>query len=130
MLRNVVAVVAGLFVMVVMVFAIQWLGHSIYPPPPGIDPGNHEAMIALIPTMPVMALGMVLVAYAVGSLAGAYTASSISLRHKRGVAITIGLVMLGLVATLFWKIPHPQWMVIAGLAIPLPCALLGWLWSR
>lgn len=130
MLRSIVAVLAGILVMGITVAAVQWLGHSIYPPPPGIDPGDHDAMVALISQMPKMALGMVLVAYAFGTFLGAFTASTISRAHKRGVAIVLGVVMLALVALNFSVIPHPAWMVVAGLAIPLPFALLGWRLAR
>ncbi|HEU0153403.1 MAG TPA: hypothetical protein VFQ84_08675 [Arenimonas sp.] len=130
MLRSVLAVLAGILVMGIMVAAVQWLGHSLYPPPPGIDPTNHEAMIALISQMPKMALGIVLVAYASGTFLGAFTATTISVGHKRGVAIVVGLVMLALVALNFSVIPHPAWMVAAGLVIPLPFALLGWRLAR
>jgi len=87
-------------------------------------------MIALIAQMPAMALGMVLVAYAFGTFLGAFTATTISRAHKRGVAITVGVVMLALVALNFSAIPHPTWMVVAGLAIPLPFALLAWRLGR
>jgi hypothetical protein len=42
----------------------------------------------------------------------------------------LGVVMLALVALNFSVIPHPVWMVVAGLAIPLPFALLGWRLGR
>lgn len=130
MLRTILAVLVGIVVMGIMVAAIQWLGHSIFPPPPGIDPTDHDAMIALISTMPVMALALVLVAYAVGTFLGAYTAATISSRHKRGAAITVGLAMLALIVANFAVIPHPMWMVALGILIPLPFALLAWRLAR
>jgi hypothetical protein len=130
MVRSILAVLAGILVMGITVAAVQWLGHSIYPPPAGIDPTDHDAMVALISQMPKMALGMVLVAYAFGTFLGAFTATTISAKHKRGVAIVVGVVMLALVALNFSVIPHPAWMVVAGLAIPIPFALLGWRLAR
>ena len=87
---------------------------------PGI--GSPRALASSL----VAALAFVLLAYAAGSFLGAYTASTISLRHKRGVAVIVGMVMLALVSLNFWMIPHPTWMVIAGVLIPLPFALAGW----
>jgi hypothetical protein len=112
--------------MILTVALVQWIGHSLYPPPAGIDPSDHDAMVGLISTMPARALAMVLLAYAVGSFLGAGTATAISVRHKRGVAIAVGVVMLGLIGLNFAYIPHPGWMVVVGLLIPLPAALLGW----
>ncbi|MBP6597385.1 MAG: hypothetical protein KA187_02375 [Arenimonas sp.] len=130
MVRSILAVLAGILVMGVAVAGVQWLGHALYPPPPGIDPRDHDAMVALISTMPVMALAMVLVAYAFGSFLGAYTASLISVRHKRGVAVIVALVMLALVVMNFVLIPHPSWMVVVGVLIPAPFALLAWRLAR
>ncbi len=126
MLRSILAVIVGILVMGITVAAVQWLGHSIFPPPPGIDPSNHDAMIALISTMPVAALAFVLVAYAFGTFLGAYTAATISTAHRRGVAIAVAVVMLALIALNFSMIPHPMWMVIGGVLIPFPFALLAW----
>ena len=58
MLRSILAVLAGILVMGITVAAVQWLGHSLYPPPADIDPTDHDAMIALISQMPKMALGI------------------------------------------------------------------------
>ena len=130
MLRSILAVLAGVLVMGITVAAVQWLGHSIFPPPAGVDPTDHDAMIALIASMPVMALAFVLFAYAFGTFLGAYTAATISAAHKRGAAIAVGVVMLALVGLNFSMIPHPLWMVVIGLLIPLPFALLAWKLAR
>ena len=126
MIRNILAVLAGLVVMMVTVALVQWLGHSIYPPPPGIDPANHEAMVALIANMPTGALLMVLTAYAGASFLGAGTATTLAATRKLAFALAIGAVMLVLVAANFAIIPHPAWMVVLGLLLPLPFAWLGW----
>ena len=130
MLRSILAVLAGVLVMGITVAAMQWLGHSIYPPPPGIDLGNRDAMAALISTMPVMALALVLVAYAFGTFLGAYTAATLSTAHKRGVAISLALVVLALITANFTMIPHPIWMIVGGVLIPMPFALLAWRLAR
>ncbi|TNJ35212.1 hypothetical protein [Arenimonas terrae] len=126
MLRSILAVLAGILVMGITVAAVQWLGHSIFPPPARVDPTDHDAMIALIASMPVMALAFVLLAYAFGTFLGAYTAATISVAHKRGVAVIIGVLMLALAALNFSVIAHPMWMVVLGVLIPLPFALLAW----
>ena len=126
MLRSILAVLAGILVMGITVAAVQWLGHSIFPPPSGVDPTDHDAMIALIANMPVMALALVLLGYAFGTFLGAYTAATISLAHKRGVALGVATVMLALIAMNFAMIAHPLWMVVLGVLIPFPFALLAW----
>lgn len=125
MLRSILAVIVGILVMGITVAAVQWLGHSIFPPPEAI-PAHPDAMAELVANMPLAALAFVLVAYAFGTFLGAYTAATISLAHKRGVSIAIAMVMLALIAMNFSVIPHPLWMVIGGVLVPLPFALLAW----
>jgi hypothetical protein len=125
MFRTLLAILVGLLVMASVVALVQMGSHQLYPPPADIDPSDRAAMVALISSLPMMALVLVLASYALGSLAGAYTAARISARHTHGAAITIGFVMLALVVANFVMIPHPAWMVPAGVIIPLPFAWLG-----
>ena len=130
MLRSILALIAGLFVMMVTVASVQMLGHALWPPPPGVDPSDHDAMVALIGSMPVLALGFVLLAYAAGAFLGAFTAATVSVAHKRGVAIALATVLLALVGLNFAFIPHPTWMVVLGVLLPFPFALLAWRLAR
>ena len=125
MLRSILAVIVGVLVMGISVAAVQWLGHSIYPPPEAI-PADPAAMAELVASMPAGALAFVLVAYAFGTFLGAYTAATISLAHRRGVAIAIALIMLALITLNFAVIAHPTWMIVVGVLIPFPFALLAW----
>lgn len=126
MVRSMGALIAGLLVMLIVISSIQWIGHSIYPPPTGLDPQDSAKAAAAVALLPIGALAMVLLSYAAGSFLGAGTGATVSVRHKRGVAILLGLVMTALVAMNFVIIPHPLWMMIVGLLIPIPFALLGW----
>ena len=126
MVRSTGAVIAGLLVMLLGVAALQWLGHSGYPPPEGLDFRDKDAVAAAMANAPAGAFAFVLASYAIGTFLAAGTATTISLRHKRGVAIVIGVVMLGLAAINLFALPHPTWMVVAALLVPVPAALLGW----
>ena len=48
MVRSTGAVIAGLLVMLIVVAAIQWLGHSVYPPPEGLDFRDKDAVAAAV----------------------------------------------------------------------------------
>jgi hypothetical protein len=126
MTRSTLAFALGLIVMVLMVLGLEFIGHRLWPIPAGLDLSHPAAMEALINMMPPAAFAWVLFAYAAASFLGAGTAATISKDHKRGVAIVVGVVMLALVAATLFSAPHPLWMVIVGVLIPLPCALLGW----
>jgi hypothetical protein len=76
--------------------------------------------------MPVGALALVLAGWVVGALDGGLVAASIA--KRRAPAIVVGaLVALGALAMVA-MVPHPLWMSIAGVLLPVPAALAGaWL---
>lgn len=126
MARTMVAVLVGLLVMFVCVAAIEIVGIYHYPPPLGMDVKDPGAMNAWIATLPVAALLIVLVAWAVGAVAGAWTAARMSHAHPFLSAMLIGVTVLLATTTSFYQYAHPVWMMIVGLALPLPMAWLGY----
>ena len=76
-------------------------------------------------SLPVTALIIVVLAWALGSIGGGFTAAKISRQHKRGAALAVGIVMVLLVISNFFVIPHPIWMMAAGVLLPIPLALVG-----
>ena len=48
MVRSMGAIIAGLRVMLIVVAAIQWIGHSVYPPPEGLDFRDKDAVAAAL----------------------------------------------------------------------------------
>ena len=126
MVRNILALLAGLLVMGLTVAAVQVAGHALFPPPSGIDPGDHEQMVAYIARMPVLALAWVLLAYAAGAVAGGFTAAKLSRARPSRLPWAIGTVLLALVVMNFVLIPyHPLWMMALGILVPFPFALIG-----
>ncbi|MFT3807593.1 hypothetical protein [Arenimonas sp.] len=126
MMRTFLAVLAGLIVMFVSVAAIEMIGIYRYPPPLGLDVNDARAMNAWIATLPVAALAIVVAAWAVGAFAGAWTAARLSRRHALPSAMIVGVTVLVATATNFFQFAHPAWMMLAGLALPLPLAWLGY----
>lgn len=126
MIRSILALLAGLLVMGLTVAAVQVAGHALFPPPEGIDPGNHAQMVAYIERMPVLALAWVLLAYAAGAVAGAFTAAKLAPARRSRLPWAIATVLLALIVANFVLIPyHPLWMMVAGVLLPYPFALLG-----
>lgn len=126
MIRNILALLAGILVMGLTIAAVQVLGHLAYPPPAGIDPRDHEAMVALIPRMPVMALAMVVLAYAAGAFTGGFTAAKLARSRPTRLPWALATVLTALVVLNFVLIPyHPLWMMVAGVLVPYPFAMLG-----
>ena len=125
-LRFVLGVVAGTVVMFLVIMGIEFAGHMIYPPPPGIDPSNINDVARMMAAAPAGALAFVVLAWVVGAFAGGFVAAKISRTWPRTAAIVTGLVVLAGVVAMIQQVPgHPTWMAILGLILPVPAALLG-----
>ena len=112
MQRKISAVVLGVVVAVVLIIAIEALGHSAYPLPEGLDISNSEAMQAYVMGLPVGALLFVMGAWLVATLAGGLLACFIARETPLVYAAIVGgLVLLGTVINLM-SVPHPPWFSI------------------
>ncbi len=125
LVRQILGVIAGVVVGGLIVFSVELVGHSVFPPPVGMDLSNPDDMKQLISMLPTGALVMVLVGWLLGSLAGAWTADKIA-RNPIAGWIVAGIFIL-LTAYNFSVIPHPTWMMAAGILIPL---LSAWIAGR
>jgi len=123
MLRKALGALAGLVAGFAAIMIVQTIGHKVYPPPPGLDPKDAEALKALIGSMPTGALLFVLCSYAVGSLAGGFVASKIG-QHVAPALIVGALLMAAGVANLM-SIPHPTWFTVINLLLFVPLAYAG-----
>ena len=124
--RTILAVIAGLVVMWLTIFALEFVGHAMFPPPPGLNPQNQADLAAIMAQAPTGAMVMLVVAWIAGAFTGGFTAAKISHRHKRGPAIAVALfVMAGVCGMIFLVPDHPVWVSALGLILPIPTALLA-----
>lgn len=124
--RAILGVLAGLATMFVVIMGIEYLGHTLYPPPPGLDPMVTEDLSAIMSAQPLAALAFVVLAWVVGAFAGGWVAARISRSHPRTAAVIVALlVMAGVVAMIVQMPDHPRWMAALGLLLPIPAALLA-----
>ena len=123
--RTILAVILGVIAMSICVGAVEWIGHQLYPLPAGLDFKNPETLKGFIAQLPVAALLFVLAGWTLGSLVGGYIAARISRLHKRGAALSIGIAMILLVIMNMLMIPHPLWISVLDVTLPMPFALLG-----
>ena len=133
LLRNILAIVAGLAVGSVVNMAIVTLGPALIPPPAGVDPTNAESLAGAMHLFQPRHFVMPFLAHALGTLAGALVAWLIAASHKARFAYAIGAVFLcGGIAACF-MIPAPAWFMALDLILAyLPMAWLatrlgGWL---
>lgn len=124
-MRSIVAVLAGMIVFAFLVMAIEAVGMMIFPPPPGTDMANPEAARAVMANAPVGSLLFVLLAWIVGTFAGAWTAARIARRAPVGHGLVVGVLGLAAAIANMLMIPHPVWFWVLGVAVFLPTAWLG-----
>ncbi|HEX8224110.1 MAG TPA: hypothetical protein VF605_09865 [Allosphingosinicella sp.] len=122
-MRLAMGIVAGIVVAFLCVFAVEWVGHSLYPPPAGLDATNPADQARLMEAMPAAAKAIVLGAWFVAALAGAWTANRIAGRSLAGWIVALLVVATG-IATMV-MIPHPAWMWAGGIALPLAGAWIA-----
>lgn len=132
LLRNVLAVIAGLVVGGAVNMAIVTLSPSLIPPPAGVDVTNAESLAKAIHLFEPRHFVMPFLAHALGTLAGALVAYLFAATHRARIAYVIGVVFLcGGVAASF-MIPAPAWFIALDLLVAyLPMAWLGsWIGAR
>jgi hypothetical protein len=125
-LRNVLAILAGIAVGGAVNMALITLSPSLIPPPAGVDVNNAESLSKAMHLFEPRHFIMPFLAHAIGTLAGALAAYLIAATYRAQIAYVIGAVFLcGGVAASF-MIPAPTWFIALDLlAAYLPTAWLG-----
>lgn len=124
MLRNVIAVAAGLAVAVLMVWLVQAIGHTIYPAPENLDWNDADAVHTYISQLPFVALLFPVASYFLGSVFGPYTATRIGTARPIILVGTIALVILAFAISTLIQLQPPVWFS----ALSVAAVLIGaWL---
>jgi hypothetical protein len=125
-IRNILAVIAGLIGGGLINIAIIIIGSKIIPLPPGVDPTNTESLKAAMHLLEPRHFISPFLAHALGTLSGAYIAACLVTSHRMKFAMGIGIFsLLGGIAASF-MIPAPTWFVILDLVVAyIPMGLLG-----
>jgi hypothetical protein len=126
LLRNVLAIVAGLVVGGIVNMALISVSPSIIPPPAGVDVSQADSLRQSIHLFEPWHVIMPFLAHALGTLAGALAAWLIAATYKSRFAYAIGVIFLcGGIAASF-MIPAPAWFIALDLlAAYLPMAWLA-----
>lgn len=121
--RDALAIIAGLVIAILTVSVVQTISHQIYPPPAGLDINNPADQAKIMESISTGALVAVFVSWTVGSLAGAWTAMKISGNVRFGWIIGLFIAAMSVWTTMMF--PHPMWMRIAAVVMPLVGVLLA-----
>lgn len=129
MLRKISAVLLGLLVASGTVMLVEWLGHQVYPPPPGLDFQDPVSLRQYTSSMPLGAFLFVLSGWLLGTITGGLAACFVAREKPLVFASIIGAVMLAATIANLMMIPHPTWFSIAGIIVIGAGTLLATRWS-
>lgn len=125
-LKNILAVIAGIVTGSIVNMAIITISGSVIPPPEGADVTTTEGLQASMHLFEPKHFIMPFLAHALGTFAGAIIAAFIAANNKMIFALSIGIFFLaGGIASVF-MLPSPTWFTIVDLAgAYLPMAYLA-----
>lgn len=123
--KNIAAGIAGIIIAIALVWLVEMLGHSVYPPPADLDFADADAMRNYIATLPIGAFLFVGGAWFVATLVGTFAACKIGSAKPVVFAGVVGGLMLLATAANLVMIPHPLWFAVLGVAGVVVAAWLG-----
>ncbi|MFR0656709.1 hypothetical protein SB719_19340, partial [Pantoea sp. SIMBA_079] len=84
-------------------------------------------LAALVASAPTGKLVWVLLGWLVAAFAGGWLATRLARVHRLAAGLAVGvLIVLGVLLNA-WMLPHPLWMTLAGVVLPV---LLAWAGAR
>ncbi len=127
-LRNILAVVAGIVIGSAVNMGLIMLSSSVIPPPEGVDVTNMESLKDSMYLFEPKHFIFPFLAHALGTLAGAVVAGLVAATHKMKFALGIGaFFLIGGIANVF-MLPAPTWFAVTDLVLAyIP---MGWLGGR
>lgn len=126
-LRNILAVIAGLVIGSVVNMGFIVSSGSIIPPPGGADVTTMEGLTAALPLFEPRHFIFPFLAHAMGTLVGAAVATLIASSYKLQMAMVIGILFMAAGIANVMMLPSPMWFNVLDVAgAYLPMAWLGW----
>lgn len=125
-IRNILAVIAGLVIGSIVNMGIIKVSGSIVPPPNGADVTTMEGLKASIHLFEPKHYLMPFLAHALGTLVGAFIAALVAANHKMRFALSIGFFFMigGIINTFI--LPAPKWFIFVDLIFAyIPMALIA-----
>ncbi len=127
-LRNVLAVIAGVVIGGIVNMGLIMVGSKVIPPPAGVDVTTMEGLKAGMHLLEPRNFIFPFLAHAGGTLVGACIAAAIAASRKMAMALIVAVFFLigGIVAVI--SLPAPMWfnvLDLVGAYIPM-----GWLGGK
>lgn len=127
LLRNILALIAGILIGGMVNMALILLGPYLVPPPAGVDPTTEAGLKAGIHLLRPIHFLFPFLAHALGTQVGAYIATRIAITHQLLISIIIGINFLIGGILMVRMLSAPMWFNTLDLTMAyLPMAILGW----
>jgi len=122
-LRRIGAVIVGLIVAFLLVFAAEGIAHKIYPPPPGTNMQDMAQVKAFVATLPLSVLLIVLTGWLIATFVATWLAARIAGTPIPGYIVGALLLCAG-IANAF-MLPQRVWFSIASIVIYIGATWVG-----
>lgn len=136
-LRIVAAIPLGLLAMGATVALCESISHAAFPTSDEMraavealmkDPQSsaaRDAVLAAIPTAPVLSFISLVIGWALGAAVGAFVAVRVAGALRLGFALAMAVLATATVGINLFLIPHPSWMPLVACASTFGAALLA-----
>ena len=126
LIRNILAVIAGIVIGAIVNMGLIMIGPSIIPPPEGVDPSDMDSLKQNMHLFKPKNFIFPLLAHALGTLAGAFAVSKIAASQRLNLSLLIGSIFLLGGIQMVMNLPSPTWFNVLDLVGSyLPMAWLG-----
>lgn len=126
MLRLVLGVIVGIVSGFVVIYAVEQVGHQIWPVATELDLKDKAAAAVFLANMPLGGLLTVVAAWILGAYTGSVVGLMIADRRRIAGVVPAAVIFAATVLVLF-MLPHPLWMAVGGLGGIIAA---GWLADR
>ena len=123
--RNFIAVLAGVFLGSLIIYALQAVGQFIFPPPDHYDPAGPEMLRKLTPNHQLIVLMPILFAYVAGSFFGGFFSGFLSKGTSIIYPILTGFILLLFTLVNMINFYHPVWFWVASIVVYFGVSLVG-----
>jgi hypothetical protein len=127
-IRNILAAIAGIITGSLVNGGLITISGAVIPPPPGVDVTDMESLKASMHLFEPKHFIFPFLAHALGTLVGAFVASSLAASNRMKFAVGVGVLFLIGGITNSFLLPAPAWFIavdLIGAYIPM-----GWLGGK
>ncbi len=124
LVKKTFALIAALFVALLVICIGQILIHIAFPVVEEIDLTNIDWIKSAVASIPVTAMILAVLVHALGALAAGATLGRVLKEDTMNVGMTLGAILTALGMVSMVTFPHPEWFYVDLLAY-MPPAILG-----